>query len=147
MVWQKVGFMCQPNPIYLHVKFDALHGRCQGDVLCCSRPSFWIQHPSSIETDHVMRSNVATRSDIHHLTPARDNSIVNNPCCCGVVCLDWSFGLGPPYVDEGLAVGNHLTGCDEESSKFRLSSRCHNKLDDLGNGEHSTVELWKGVIF
>ncbi len=61
--------------------------------------------------------------------------------------MNWAFGLWPPHVDEGLAVGNHLTGRDEESSKFRLSSRCHNKLDDLGNGEHSTVELWKGVIF
>ncbi len=53
---------CQPNPIYLHVRFNALHGRCQGDVLRCSRPSFWIQHPSSIETDPVMLCNVATRS-------------------------------------------------------------------------------------
>jgi hypothetical protein len=23
------------DPIYLHVRFDALNGRCQGDVLCC----------------------------------------------------------------------------------------------------------------
>ena len=61
--------------------------------------------------------------------------------------MDWAFGLGPPHIDEGFAVGNHLTGRDEESSKFRLSSRCHNKLDDLGNGEHSTVERWVRVIF
>ncbi len=45
---------------------------------------------------------------IHHLAPARDNGIVNNPSSCGVVCLDRAFGLGPSHVNEGLAVGNHL---------------------------------------
>ncbi len=27
------------------------------------------------------------------------------------------------------------------------AAECHNKLDDLGNGEHSTVETWVRVIF
>ena len=49
---------------------------------------------------------------IHHLAPAWDNSIVNNPCCCGV-CLNGAFGLGPSHVDEGLVVGNHLSGSDK----------------------------------
>ena len=61
--------------------------------------------------------------------------------------MDGAFGLGPAHVDEGLAVGNHLAGCDEEGSKFRFSCRRHNKFDDLGNGKDSSVESWKGVIF
>ncbi len=77
---------------------------------------------------------------IHHLALMRDNSIVNNPSSCGVVCLDRAFGLGTSHVNESLAVGNHLPCSDKESSKFGLSSRCHDKLDDLGNGEHSTVK-------
>ncbi len=44
-------------------------------------------------------------------------------------------------------MGNHLAGCDEERSKFRLSCRSHNKLDDLSNGKYSSVEPWKGIIF
>ncbi len=46
---------------------------------------------------------------IHHFAPARHNGIINNSGCFGVVRLDWAFGLGPAHVDEGLAVGNHLT--------------------------------------
>ncbi len=83
---------------------------------------------------------------IHHLAPAWDNSIVNDSQGCWVVCLDRAFGLGPPHVDEGLAVGNHLACSDKEGSKFRFSSRCHNKLDDLGDGEHSTIEPRERVI-
>jgi hypothetical protein len=30
----------------------------------------------------------------HHLAPARDNSIVNNPSSCEVVCLDRAFWVG-----------------------------------------------------
>ncbi len=50
---------------------------------------------------------------IHHLAPARDNGIVNNPSSCGFVCLDRAFGLGPSHVNEGLAVGNHLACSDK----------------------------------
>ncbi len=50
---------------------------------------------------------------IHHLAPARDNAIVNNPSSCEVVCLDRALGLGPSHVNEGLAVGNHLACSDE----------------------------------
>ncbi len=50
---------------------------------------------------------------IHHLAPARDNSIVNNPSSCGVVCLDRAFGLGPSHVNEGLVVVNHLACSDK----------------------------------
>jgi hypothetical protein len=53
------------------------------------------------------------KAHIHHLAPVRDNSIVNNPCCCGVVCLNRVLGLGSSHVDEGLAVGNHLLGSDK----------------------------------
>ncbi len=50
---------------------------------------------------------------IHHLASARENSIVNNPSSCGVVCLDRAFRLGPSHVNEGLAVGNHLVCGDK----------------------------------
>jgi hypothetical protein len=50
---------------------------------------------------------------IHHLAPARDNCIVNNPSSCGVICLDRAFGLGPSHISEGLAVGNHLACSDK----------------------------------
>ncbi len=53
------------------------------------------------------------KANIHHFAPAWDNIIVNNPCCCGVVCLNGAFGLGPSHVNEGLAVGNHLSGSDK----------------------------------
>ncbi len=54
-----------------------------------------------------------SEAHIHNLAPVRDNSIVNNPSSCGVVCLDKAFGLGPSHVNEGLAVGNHLACSDK----------------------------------
>ncbi len=86
------------------------------------------------------------KGHIHHLAPAWDNSIVNNPYCCGVVCLNGALGLVPSHVDEGLAVGNHLSGSDKYGCKIQFGGRCHNKFDDLSNGEHSTIESWAGVI-
>ncbi len=83
---------------------------------------------------------------IHHLAPAWNNSIINNSGRCGVVRLDRTFGLGPAHVDEGLVVGNHLACSDEKGSKLGFSSRCHNKLDDLGDGEHRTVEARERII-
>ena len=59
---------------------------------------------------------------IHHLAPARNNSIINNSGSCGVVHLDRTFGLGPVHVDEGLVVGNHLACSDEQSSQLSFSS-------------------------
>jgi hypothetical protein len=35
---------------------------------------------------------------------------------------------------------------DEEGSKFRFGSECHDKFDDLGNGEDHAVEMWLGNI-
>jgi hypothetical protein len=69
----------------------------------------------SIISKLVLRGSATKppKAHIHHLAPAWDNSIVNNPCCCGVVCLNEAFGLGPSHVDEGLAVGNHLSGSDK----------------------------------
>ena len=55
---------------------------------------------------------------IYHLASFRDNGIVNNPRCCGVVCLDGGFGLRPSHVDESLAMWEYLTSCDKESGKF-----------------------------
>ncbi len=83
---------------------------------------------------------------IHHLAPTRNNSIVNNPCSCGVVGLDGALGLGPSHINQGLAVWNHFTCSDEEGSKFRCGSGCHNKFDDLGNGDDRAVEAWVGNI-
>ncbi len=61
--------------------------------------------------------------------------------------MDGAFGLGPSHVNEGLAMRNHLAGCDKESSKFRFCCRSHNILDDLGIGKHSAVEPQKGIVF
>ena len=55
---------------------------------------------------------------IHHFAPARNNGIINNSGCCGVVRLDWAFGLGPSHVNEGLAMWDHFPSCDEQSGKF-----------------------------
>jgi hypothetical protein len=40
----------------------------------------------------VLRGSVTEppKAHIHHLAPAWDNSIVNNPCCCG----EWGFWVG-----------------------------------------------------
>jgi hypothetical protein len=79
---------------------------------------------------------------IHHLASTRNNSVVNNPCSCGVVGLDGALGLRPSHINEGLAVWNHLACSDKEGSKFQFGSKCHNKFDDLGNGEDRAVEAW-----
>ncbi len=88
------------------------------------------------------------KTHIHHLAPTWNNSVVNNPCSCGVVSLDRALGLGPSHINEGLVVWDHFACSDEEGSKFRFSSRCHNKFDDLGNGdgEDRVVEAWGGNI-
>ncbi len=46
---------------------------------------------------------------IHHFAPARNNSFIGNPRCCGFISLDRTFRLGPTHVDVGLAVGNHCS--------------------------------------
>jgi hypothetical protein len=72
--------------------------------------------------------------------------MVGNSSSCGVTSLDRAFRLEPPHVDEGLAVGYPFSCRDKKCSKFIFGSRCHNKLDDLGNRENSTVESREGVI-
>ena len=101
-----------------------------------------------IVTKLVLRCSTAKppKAHIHHLTPARDNGVVDNPSSCGVVGLDGAFGLGPTHVDKGLPVGNHLSCCDEKGSQLRFCSRSHDKFDDLGNGENGAVEPWEGYI-
>ncbi len=76
---------------------------------------------------------------IHHFALARNDSIVGKSPSCGIVCLDRAFRLGPPHVDEGLAVGYHFTCCDEKYSKLRIGCRCHYKIDDPDNRENHTV--------
>ncbi len=83
---------------------------------------------------------------IHHFASAWNDSIIGNSRSCGIVCLDGAFRLGPPHVDEGMAVGYHFACCDEKRSKLRFGFRCHYKLDDLGNGENPTIESWEGII-
>ncbi len=102
-----------------------------------------------VEAKLVLRDKAMEppEAHIHTFAPARNNSIVSNSSSFGVICLDRAFRLGPPHVNEGLAVGYHFLCCDEKCSKFRFGSRCHNKLDDMGNRENSTIELWEGVIF
>jgi hypothetical protein len=51
---------------------------------------------------------------IHHFGPARDNSLVDNSCCCKVICLDRTFGLVPTLCNEGLAAENHFSCHDEQ---------------------------------
>ncbi len=139
---KKGGFMCQPNPICLHECCNEPCGRCLSGVLCCSQPSSWSQHPSSIKL--VLRGLAAEppKMHIHHLAPAQNNSVVNNPCSCRVVGLDGALGLGPSHINEGLVVWNHFVCSDKEGSKFRFGSGCHDKFDDLGNGEDRAVEAW-----
>jgi hypothetical protein len=79
---------------------------------------------------------------IHHLAPTRNNSVGNNSCSCGVVSLDGALGLGLSHINEGLAVWNNFACSDEEGSMFRFGSGCHNKFDDLGNGEDRAIEAW-----
>ena len=58
------------------------------------------------------------KSHVHHFAPSRNNSVISNSCSSRVVCLDRRFGLGPAHVDEGLAMRDHFTSCDEQSGKF-----------------------------
>jgi hypothetical protein len=71
--------MCPPNSICLHESSGEIHGRCLGGVLCCGQPSFWIQHPSSIETGPEKLGRRATKRACPSSSPAWDISIVNNP--------------------------------------------------------------------
>ena len=101
-------FMFQSNPICRHVCYVGfmvggwmMLGVIGGPVFGASIP---------IITKLVLRCSTAEppKAHIHHLTPARDNGVVDNPSSCGVVGLDGAFGLGPTHVDKGLPVGNHL---------------------------------------
>jgi hypothetical protein len=51
---------------------------------------------------------------IHHLGPARHNSLVGYSSCCRVIRLDRTFTLGLTHGDEGLVLGNHFTCRDEK---------------------------------
>ena len=44
----------------------------------------------------VLRCSTAKppKAHIHHLIPARDNGVVDNPSSSGIVGLDGAFGLG-----------------------------------------------------
>lgn len=68
----------------------------------------------------VLRCTAAEppKSHVHHFAPSRNNGVVSNPCSSRVVSLDRRFGLGPAHVDEGLAMWDHFTSCDEQSGKF-----------------------------
>ena len=48
------------------------------------------------------------KSHVHYFALSRNNSVVGNPCSSRVVSLDRRFGLGPAYVDMGLAVWYHF---------------------------------------
>jgi hypothetical protein len=50
---------------------------------------------------------------IHHFAPARNDSFIGNPHCSGVISLDRTFRLGLTHVNKGLAVGSHLSCCNE----------------------------------
>ncbi len=60
--------------------------------------------------------------------------------------MDRAFWVGPTHEDEGLPVGNHFSSHYKEGCKFRFGDRRHNKLDDLGNGENSTIEPQKWLV-
>ena len=61
------------------------------------------------------------KSHVHHFASLGNNSVVGNSCSSGVVSLDRRFGLGPAHVDQGLAMWDHFTSCDEQGSKLRFS--------------------------
>jgi hypothetical protein len=63
-----------------------------------------------VVTKLILRSTAAEppEAHIHHLAPTRNNSVVNNPRRCGVVCLDGTFGLGPTHQSgSGDAESSH----------------------------------------
>ena len=70
---------------------------------------------------------------VHHFASSRHNGIVGNSCSCRVISLDGRFGLGPAHVSKGLAMWDHFTSSDEESSKLRFSRGGHDEFDDLCN--------------
>ena len=84
---------------------------------------------------------------IHHLAPPGHDCLVGHTSCRGVVRLDRAFRLGTTHVDQGLKMRYHLSCCYAESSQFIFGCRRHDKLDDLGYRENSTVEARVRVIF
>ena len=65
----------------------------------------------------------------------------------GVVCLDGHLWLRPTHFDEGLTEGDYFLGCGVESAEFGFSSRRHDKLHYLGDGENQTIVLGEGIVF
>jgi hypothetical protein len=105
--------MCLPNPIYQH---ECVGGFMVGVwVVFCVVVCPVLGSCIPVVVKLVLRclATEPPEEHIHHFAPARDNSIVNNPSSCGVVCLNRAFGLGSSHVNEGLAVGNHFTCSDE----------------------------------
>ncbi len=134
-----IPYACMSAAMSLVVGVWVVFGVVVSPVLVASIP---------VVSKLVLRGPAAEPSKTHiqHLAPTRNNSVVNNPCSCGVVGLDGALGLGPSHINEGLAVWNHFACSDEEGSKFQFGSGCRNKFDDLGNGEDCAVEVWVGNI-
>ena len=54
--------------------------------------------------------------------------------------------MWPSHFNYGLTKREHFLCVDEDSTKFRLRCRRHNKLDYLRNSEERTVETREGVL-
>ena len=55
--------------------------------------------------------------------------------------------MGPPHFLERIANGNQCLGRNKECTQFCFRGRSHDKFNDLGNGEDSSIPFWHGSIF
>ena len=61
--------------------------------------------------------------------------------CGGVVGLGGRLGLRPSHSDECLEQYYHFSSGNEKSGEFGFSRRGHEQLDDIYDGENSTIDI------
>ena len=126
--WLDIPYACVCSTVGFVVDVWLVFSTVVGPIL---RPCI----PVIAETVLGSRNITATtQSHVHHFGPFGYNGLVYKPNCCGVIGLDWAVWLWPPHIDEGLMEGYHLMCSDEQCSKFCLSCRGQDKLDDSHNG-------------
>jgi hypothetical protein len=103
-----------------------------------------------VESKLVLRGPAAEppKTHIHHLAPTRNNTIVLLTTPAAVELSVWMglLGWGHPISMRVWQCGIIFACSDEEGSKFQFGSGCHNKFDNLGNGEDRAIEAWVGNI-
>jgi hypothetical protein len=119
--------------LHRHGWICGLCGRLVGGAWCGSLSNCDCPYPSSSRTIVEILSRGATISGGPWTWFLRDNGEVGDANGNGVVHLDGRVWLRSTHFDEGLTEGGHFLGGSEESAKFGLGGRRHDKFHYLGD--------------